>query len=95
MEFPKHSCIDCAHICMLRGTLTMSERTEIFQKEPIGIARLIYLKCAKDKFSPSSFSHDSYDEIYDRITRSTRCLRFLKYGISRKIFLPNIIRRKG
>ncbi len=72
----------------------MSERTEIFEKEPIGIARLIYLKCAKDKFSPSSFSDDSYDEIYYRITSPVRCLRFLKYGISSKISLPNIIRRK-
>jgi hypothetical protein len=71
----------------------MSERTEIFQKEPIGIARLIYLKCAKEKFTPSSFTHDSYDEIYDRITRPTRCLRFLKYGISRNIFLQ-VLRRK-
>ena len=71
----------------------MSERTEIFEKEPIGIARLIYLKCAKEKFTPSSFTHDSYDEIYDRITRHTRCLRFLKYGISRNIFLQ-VLRRK-
>ncbi len=73
----------------------MSERTEIFQKERIGIARLIYLKCAKEKFSPYSISHHTYDEIYDRITKPTRCLRFIKYGISRKIFLPNIIKRKS
>jgi hypothetical protein len=71
----------------------MSERTEIFEKEPIGIARLIYLKCAKEKFSPSTLTHDSYDEIYDRITRPTRCFRFLKYGISRNIFLQ-VLRRK-
>lgn len=71
----------------------MSERTDIFQKEPIGIARLLYLKCAKEKFTPYSLSHQSYDEIYDRITKPTRCLRFLKYGISRNIFLQ-IIKRK-
>jgi len=79
---------------MLRGTLTMLERTEIFQKERIGIARLIYLKCVKDKFSPYSLSHHSYEEIYDRITKTTRCLRYLKYGISRNIILQNILKKK-